>query len=224
MSDSNANLFKGEADIMFRLRHPHIVSLMGFVNQEPYMLIMEFMEKGNLADYLKSNSSIDWSMKKQFSLQIAQGMFYLHGKDVLHRDLKSLNVLLNKYLELKLSDFGLASLKKEIQEQSKSTSGAATGTIAWMAPELLNGGKNSKESDIYAFGIVCFEIATHKFPWQGKTPFDIMKSLSEGKREEIPSESPFEFKKLIEMSWNQNPKDRKSFGELVEIIQKMEMK
>ena len=93
---------------------------MGFVDEQPYMLIMEFIENGNLADYLKStnpnnnnnNTMLSWKMRKQFTFQIGQGMLYLHSKDVLHRDLKSLNILLTKHFEIKVSDFGLASLKR----------------------------------------------------------------------------------------------------------------
>lgn len=223
MSESNSRAFKNEANLMFHLRHPHIVSLMGFVDEEPYMLIMEFIEKGNLSDFLKStNPDLDWLLKKQFAFQIAQGMLYLHDLNILHRDLKSLNVLLNKHLEIKLSDFGLASLKKEITEQSNTnSSGGATGTFAWMAPELFNGEKNSKESDIYSFGIVCFEMTVHRLPWQKIPPAQIITHVTQGKREEIPKETPKEFKALIELCWNQNALKRKSFEELIGIIQKI---
>jgi len=87
--------------------------------------------------------------------------------------------------------------------------------------ELFDGEKNSKESDIYSFGIVCFELATQRLPWHGLSTLQIFKFISEGKREEIPNTTPKEFKELIELCWNQNPKERKSFEEIITIIQKM---
>lgn len=95
---------------MFQLQHPNIIKLFKFVNEEPFMLIMEFAENGNLADYLKSKE-LNWNTKKQFALQIAQGMLYLHDQEILHLNLKSSNIFLAKHLEIKISNFGLAFLK-----------------------------------------------------------------------------------------------------------------
>lgn len=97
---------------MLGLRHTNIVSLFAFIDRDPLTLILELMENGNLGDYLKSNQKLDWNLKEKFTFDIAQGMRFLHDKNILHRDLKSLNILLNRQLKAKISDFGLAALKE----------------------------------------------------------------------------------------------------------------
>lgn len=90
-----------------------------------------------------------------------------------------------------------------------------------MAPELFDGKKNSRKSDVYSFGIVCFEMTVHKLPWAGLNQGQIVLSIAQGKREQIPSKTtPKEFSKLIELCWNQDPKNRPSFDEIISIIEK----
>ncbi|EER19236.1 protein kinase, putative [Perkinsus marinus ATCC 50983] len=138
--------FKRELAIMVRCRHPNLVLFMGAVTvEEPIKVVFEFCEGGNLFDLLHNgDDDIELSLpqKLKILLDIAKGLTYLHASNIVHRDLKSLNLLLTERIEdehdkpiIKIADFGMAKIKQ--QDQDDMTANA--GTYHWMAPEVLNG-------------------------------------------------------------------------------------
>ena len=97
-------------------------------------IVMELVSNGNLYEKLRDNESLPWTIKYSIATDIAYGLTYLHDRGIIHRDLKSLNVLLDDKLNAKICDFGLAKVKT--QSHSTATMGGSAGTILWMAPEL----------------------------------------------------------------------------------------
>lgn len=184
--------FKREAEVWGGLHHTNIVHLFGISIDVPqhYGMVMELMPKRSLYDVLHNCQPLSWEIRFHIAKDIAAGLAYLHTHkpEILHCDLKSANVLLDETMRAKLTDFGLSKVKVETRV---TTAGKATGSIRWMATELVNGsGKRSKESDIYSFGMILWEIASRKLPY-GDAEDEVARGLiKDGKKEEIPKECP----------------------------------
>ncbi|KAK9048136.1 hypothetical protein SSX86_032901 [Deinandra increscens subsp. villosa] len=156
--------FLTEIELLTSCKHPHIVSLLGFSREAGEMiLVYEYAFKGSLSDYLVSMVVLTWSQRIQICLDIAHGISYLHtdmkGKPrIIHRDIKSDNILLDENLNAKIADFGLSKSHPANQQPSTIYSKNIAGTQLYMDPEYLATGKYKKESDIYSFGVVLFEV------------------------------------------------------------------
>ncbi|KAK6945845.1 Legume lectin domain [Dillenia turbinata] len=153
-----------EVKIISRLRHRNLVQLIGWCHEKGQLsLVYEFMHNGSLDFHLfKGKSLLSWPIRYKIAQGMASALFYLHeacDQCILHRDIKSSNVMLDSGFEAKLGDFGLARL---VDHGKASETTVLAGTIGYMAPECITTGKASKESDVYSFGIVCLEIASGK--------------------------------------------------------------
>lgn len=169
-----------EAMIMLQIRHPNLVLVMGIVDGvQTKALVSEFCGGGTLFSLLHNPiksppgvlqpNQITWRQRLKIALDIAKGSAYLHSWNppILHRDLKTLNILLTAPLKLpsdipyvKISDFGLSTT------QTGNERGHLAGTLHWMAPEVLRDQEYSKASDVYSFGIVLFELITNEIPYR----------------------------------------------------------
>src|SRR4030095_13258677 len=142
----------------------------------------------------------------RYAEEIAQGVAYLHSQNIIHRDLKSANVLLNKHMQIKLCDFGLSGTFTILSRGSEaSVEHHMVGTYPWMAPELFD--KNPKvgrKCDIYSFAMTIWEIASRSIPFNDfEFPATIgVLALTQNMREEIPDGTPEEFSKLIQDCWS----------------------
>ncbi|GMY14024.1 L-type lectin-domain containing receptor kinase IX.1-like [Fagus crenata] len=159
-----------EVKIFSQLRHRNLVQLIGWCHDKgEFLLVYEFMPNGSLDSHLfGKRSPLSWVVRYKISLGLASALFYLHEEweqCVVHRDIKSSNVMLDSSFNVKLGDFGLARLMDH--ELGPQTTGLA-GTFGYMAPEYIRTGRASKESDVYSFGVVALEIAT------GKRSVDLM--------------------------------------------------
>ncbi|GAB4839838.1 Probable serine/threonine-protein kinase pbl28, variant 2 [Ancistrocladus abbreviatus] len=158
--------FRVEVDILSRLDHPNLVSLIGYCADGKHrFLVYEYLPKGNLQDHLNGigEGKMDWPLRLKVALGAARGLAYLHsssavGIPIVHRDFKSTNILLSTNFEAKISDFGLAKLMPEGQETYVTA--MVLGTFGYFDPEYTSTGKLTLQSDVYAFGVVLLELLT----------------------------------------------------------------
>ena len=220
--------FYREAEVMARLQNPRVVQLYGICNK-PYCLVMEYMEKGSLFMVLHSEAILDWPLRQRIGFDIACGLDFLHTEGVLHRDLKSLNVLLDDNNRAKLADFGLSKIKSE--SRTSSSKRQAVGTCAWSAPEILQKRKRgekapySPQSDMYSYGMILWEIASRKAPFlDAESDMDIRDwVVDDGVRETIPDDTPALMVTLIQACWDQNPEKRPLAAEAVRQLKSVEV-
>lgn len=159
--------YAAEVRIISRIRHRNLVQLIGWCHEKRQLLLVyEFMPNGSLDFHLfKAKNLLIWEVRYRIALGLASGLFYLHEgweQCVLHRDIKSSNVMLDSNFSAKLGDFGLARLVDHGEQYSPTTNLA--GTMGYMAPEYVTTGKASKQSDVYSFGVVALEIACGRKP------------------------------------------------------------
>lgn len=174
-SKQGAKEYASEVKIISRLRHRNLVQLIGWCHEKrELLLVYEFLPNGSLDAHLYNNkSSLSWETRYKIAQGLASALLYLHQEweqCVVHRDIKSSNVMLDSSFNAKLGDFGLARL---IDHDKESQTTILAGTMGYMAPECVMTGKASKESDVYSFGIVALEIAT------GRKPIDARAKASE---------------------------------------------
>ncbi|KAK9938024.1 hypothetical protein M0R45_014785 [Rubus argutus] len=152
--------YAAEVSIISRLRHRNLVQLIGWCHEKKLLLVYEFMPNGSLDSHLfKEKSLLSWEVRYKIAHGLASGLLYLHQEweqCVLHRDIKSSNVMLDSSFNTKLGDFGLARL---VDHGKLSQTTNVAGTMGYMAMEYVTTGKASKESDVYSFGVVALEIA-----------------------------------------------------------------
>ncbi|KAM1041690.1 hypothetical protein TB2_030385 [Malus domestica] len=158
--------YAAEVRIISRLRHRNLVQLVGWCHEKgELLLVYEFMSNGSLDSHLfKPKTLLHWEARYRIAQGLASGLFYLHEEweqCVLHRDIKSSNIMLDSNFNAKLGDFGLARL---VDHGKQSQTTVLAGTMGYMAPECVTTGKASKETDIYSFGVVALEIACGRKP------------------------------------------------------------
>ncbi|KAG8381814.1 hypothetical protein BUALT_Bualt05G0012000 [Buddleja alternifolia] len=208
--------FKCEIEIMLRLRHPNVVLLMGAVTCPPNMSILtEFLPRGSLYKLLhKPNIHIDEKMRIKMALDVAKGMNYLHTSNpiIVHRDLKTPNLLVDKNWVVKVCDFGMSRLQHHTFLSSKS----AAGTAEWMAPEVLRNEPSNEKSDVYSFGVILWELATLRVPWTEMNSMQVVGAVGfQGRHLEIPPMVDPTVAEIISECWTRNPQVRPSFAEII---------
>ena len=170
-------------------------------------------------DYLhKLGEKLD--EKKIFYIlkDVALGMSYLHGKSVLHCDLKSSNVLIDENWNVKLCDFGLSRIKSNKKNKKDNL---RVGTPHWMAPEILKGEKYEYESDIYSFGILLWEMLTGQIPYKNKTTAEIIELVcKESHQISVPNYPNQLFLNIFLSCTQRDPKKRPSFKDIVTMLEK----
>ena len=180
-------------------------------------MILELAPNGSLYDYLhvkKEEPSPDQSFA--WALQIASGMQHLHNNNVVHRDLKSGNILLSFGMVAKVCDFGTA------RTMAKTAMTTQKGTYRWMAPEIVKGveANINKMCDVFSFGMVIYEVFAHNIPYDD-IPTDPLVGLAvlQGKRPPIPPTLPQFLQPLLEACWREEPNERPQFRAIVMAIQ-----
>ncbi len=209
--------FKTEASVMARLRSPNIIQFYGCTVSPHYCIVMEYMPKGSLFSVLHSNQELTWSNRIRIAVDMAKGLAFLHQEHILHRDIKSLNVLLGESLNAKLTDFGLSKVKTETQSTSTK---AAVGTLAWMAPELFKRKATyTPEADIYSLGITLWELTSRKIPFADAGNQALVQNwIMQGEREDIPADCPVKIASLIKACWEGEPEKRPTADEVASYL------
>ncbi|CAN6285594.1 unnamed protein product [Urochloa humidicola] len=211
--------FRSEVRIMRRLRHPNIVLFMGAVTRPPNLsIVSEYLPRGSLYKILhRPNCLIDEKRRIKMALDVAKGMNCLHTSvpTIVHRDLKSPNLLVDNNWNVKVCDFGLSRLKHSTFLSSKSTA----GTPEWMAPEVLRNEQSNEKCDVYSFGVILWELATLRMPWSGMNPMQVVGAVGfQDRRLDIPKEVDPLVARIIYECWQKDPNLRPSFSQLTSAL------
>ncbi|KAI3835257.1 hypothetical protein MKW98_020373 [Papaver atlanticum] len=172
-SDDLLRSFKQEVILMKRLRHPNVLLFMGAVTSPQHLCIVsEFLPRGSLFRLLRRKTPLEWKRRVLMALDIARGMNYLHHykPPIIHRDLKSSNLLVDKNWTVKVGDFGLSRLK----HATFLTTNIGEGTPQWMAPEVIRNEPSDEKSDVYSFGVILWELATLNIPWDDLNSMQVL--------------------------------------------------
>eukprot|EP00301_Raphidiophrys_heterophryoidea_P007556 c12910_g1_i2.p1 GENE.c12910_g1_i2~~c12910_g1_i2.p1 ORF type:complete len:1642 (+),score=461.47 c12910_g1_i2:343-5268(+) len=208
--------FNHEVEIMSQMSHPNIVNLIA-ASQEPsnMAIVSELCERRSLYHVLHDpNTKLNRRTKLKMAYDAASGMSYLHKSGIVHRDLKSLNLLVTDDFTVKVADFGLAKVKS-IAKSVMTGSIHVMGTLAYMAPELLMGKPFNEKVDVYAFGIVLWEILTRENPFNGMSQDIIFHGVKSGTlKPEIPEGCPEGYAQLIRVCLEKQPNKRPTFQEI----------
>ncbi|CAF1703548.1 BnaCnng32250D [Brassica napus] len=216
--------FRQEVSMMKRLRHPNVLLFMGAVTSPQRLCVVsELLPRGSLFYLLqRKTSKLDWR-RIHMALDIALGMNYLHccSTPIVHRDLKSSNLLVDRNLTVKAGDLGLSRVKHETYLTTKS----GKGTPQWMAPEVLRNESADEKSDVYSFGVVLWELATEKIPWEALNSMQVIGAVGfMNQRLEIPKDIDPLWISLMESCWHNDAKLRPTFQELTERLRELQRK
>ncbi|CAA6666186.1 unnamed protein product [Spirodela intermedia] len=215
-----------ELKINYSLNHTspcsHIVAYyQSFYDNGVISLVLEYMDGGSLADFLKKVKSIPEPYLSAICQQMVKGLVCLHHeKHIVHRDLKPANLLINHRGEVKITDFGVSA----IVESSSGQQGTFVGTWYYMSPERISGGRHGPKSDIWSLGLLLLECATGQFPYAppvGQKAYRSVFELLDAIVHHPPPAAPHdefseEFCSFIHACVQKDPKDRKSALELLE--------
>lgn len=216
IKDEDKLEFTQEVELHKQLMSPRIVKLYGICDElRCYGLVMEYMEKGSLWDVIAQDPEgvFDWEHGKSYQIlwEMALGCQYLHERDIIHRDIKSLNVLLDNEYHAKLTDFGFAL---QIEPQP-SEPVVPKGTFQWLAPEIALGQDLTKAVDIYSLAVVFWEVASKEIPWAGYEEQTILFNVVTLElRQQIPEDTPEVVRNVIRRGWFADPKQRPEIAEV----------
>ncbi|MFS8007244.1 putative protein kinase TKL-CTR1-DRK-2 family [Helianthus anomalus] len=215
--------FRSEVRIMKRVRHPNVVLFMGAVTRVPHLsIVTEFLPRGSLYKLLhRPNNQLDIRRRLRMALDTARGMNYLHNCTpvIVHRDLKSPNLLVDKNWVVKVCDFGLSKMKNSTFLSSRSTA----GTAEWMAPEVLRNEPSDEKSDVYSFGVVLWELCTMQQPWNGMNPMQVVGAVGfQHRRLEIPDDMDPVIADIITRCWQTDPKLRPTFADIMAALKPLQ--
>ncbi|KAL4331932.1 hypothetical protein GQ457_07G009400 [Hibiscus cannabinus] len=208
--------YKKEIDIMRKLRHPNVLLFMGAVySQERLAIVTEFLPRGSLFKALhKNNQALDIKRRMRMALDVARGMNYLHHRNppIVHRDLKSSNLLVDRNWNVKVGDFGLSRWKNGTFLTTKS----GRGTPQWMAPEVLRNEPSNEKSDVFSFGVILWELMTVSIPWNNLNSLQVVGVVGfMDRRLELPEGLDPHIDSIIRDCWQSNPENRPSFEDII---------
>lgn len=200
--------FRREAESTTNLNHANIVSVSDVgIGENPY-IVMEYVEGMNLKEFITLNDPISYPQIINIMTQILSGVGYAHRNDVIHRDLKPQNILINKQNQAKISDFGIAIA---LSQNSITQTNSLLGSVQYISPERARGRMASIQSDIYSLGIILYEMITGKVPFEGESAVSVALRHFQ---EEIPSLKDYDenipqaLENVVLRATAKEPKDR----------------
>ncbi|XP_065043815.1 serine/threonine-protein kinase STY46-like isoform X7 [Musa acuminata AAA Group] len=209
--------FAQEVFIMRKVRHKNVVQFIGACTKPPSLCIVtEFMSGGSVYDFLhKQKGVFKLPALLRVAIDVSKGMNYLHQNNIIHRDLKAANLLMDENEVVKVADFGVARVKAESGVMT-----AETGTYRWMAPEVIEHKPYDHKADVFSFGIVMWELLTAKLPYEYLTPLQAAVGVvQKGLRPTLPKNTHPKLDELLHKCWQLDPAARPDFSEILEILQ-----
>jgi hypothetical protein len=222
LDEESMKAFVAEVNALHGLRHANILGIVAFFEQPQLCIVTRWMEQGSLNDVLerarRSGTLLSWEERgRKYALDVARGLAYLHGQKVVHRDMKSLNVLVGADDVAVLADFGLA---KVVATASVQVATMEMGTPCWMAPEMLEHGTYTAASDVYAFGIIVWELCACKLPYEGfANVHQLAAAVVRGERPKVDAKWPKEAREMMASCWNGNASARPSAARVVGMLE-----
>ncbi|MBR4288945.1 MAG: protein kinase, partial [Clostridia bacterium] len=216
--------FVNESRAIALLSNDHIVDIydVAFTGKSKY-IVMEYIDGITLREYMKRNAPLSIDTALDFTIQILTALQHAHEKGVVHRDIKPQNIMVQSNGKLKVTDFGIA----EIRDSKPQNSGVAMGTVYYISPEQASGKTTTFSSDIYSVGIMLYEMATGRLPFEGDTPLSIAMMQVNTKPvrpRKIDSKIPQGLEQIILRAINKAPENRfrsaKSMLRACDIIKK----
>ncbi|XP_068323513.1 serine/threonine-protein kinase STY46-like [Pyrus communis] len=211
LNDALEDEFAQEVAILREVHHSNVVRFIGACTKSPHLCIVtEYMPGGSLYDYLHKNQNIlKLSELLKFAIDVCKGMEYLHHNNIIHRDLKTANLLMDTNNVVKVADFGVARFQNQ-----EGVMTAETGTYRWMAPEVINHQPYDQKADVFSFAIVLWELVTAKVPYDTMTPLQAALGVRQGLRPEIPNNGHPKVLELMQRCWDSVPSNRPSFTDI----------
>ncbi|XP_047323249.1 serine/threonine-protein kinase STY13-like [Impatiens glandulifera] len=210
--------FQQEVMMLATLKHPNIVRFIGACRKPMvWCIITEYAKGGSVRQFLmkRQNRSVPLKLAVKQALDVARGMAYVHGLGLIHRDLKSDNLLISADKSIKIADFGVARI--EVQSEGMTPE---TGTYRWMAPEMIQHRPYTQKVDIYSFGIVLWELITGMLPFQNMTAVQAAFAVvNKGVRPTIPNECLPVLTDIMTRCWDANSDARPPFTEVVTMLE-----
>jgi serine/threonine protein kinase len=221
LKDGALSDFQKEIAMMQPFRHPNVLQYLGGCLTPPDIFIaLEYMSRGSLYELLHHPTlQLTWAMALHFLTDASKGMIYLHSltPPIIHRDLKSHNLLVDEAWRVKVSDFGLST---HLDQQGTMT---ACGTPSWTAPEVIRHSRYTEKADVYSFGVVMWESIVREDPYLGLPPFKVIYAVGhQGMRPSIPQYAPAPYKTIVRKCWSEDPVARPSFTDLLERLAQIE--
>ncbi|KAJ6235604.1 serine/threonine-protein kinase -related [Anaeramoeba flamelloides] len=228
INKDNLKAFQKEIYLLSTLKHENIIQFLGAsLLKEPYCVVTDFVSGGSLFSLIHKNRNVNLTSEqiKNIAIGTANGMKYLHSYGIIHRDLKSLNVLLDEaHTHVQICDFGMARVKQN-RTQNKLLMTAQIGTTFWMAPEVLAGSSYDIKCDVYSYGILLYELVTRRIPYKelNYTPIQIAFAVVNDRLRPKFIETDdvsMELKELILKCLDHRPFKRPTFKEILKIMNK----
>eukprot|EP01119_Soliformovum_irregulare_P024948 TRINITY_DN9083_c0_g1_i1.p1 TRINITY_DN9083_c0_g1~~TRINITY_DN9083_c0_g1_i1.p1 ORF type:complete len:738 (-),score=215.19 TRINITY_DN9083_c0_g1_i1:14-1966(-) len=227
--------FRTELTLAKMLDHKNIVKFIGACMDYPHLcIVMEYVPLQGLDIVLQERrNKINWIMTLKFALDIARGMTYLHSCNVIHRDLKSSNLLVaslspDAEANVKITDFGISRIVDRTRTGFVRTMTRDVGTILWSAPEVLKREKYTEKADVYSFGVIFWELVARYYAKTYKSPYseiqhvrDVRKSITGGVQLQIPNDCPADVRILLKECWNLVYLQRPTFENIVQRLEEI---
>ncbi|CAA2993623.1 serine threonine- kinase HT1-like [Olea europaea subsp. europaea] len=230
--------FKQEVAVWHKLDHPNVTRFVGasmgtsqlkIPSKNPSegytdlpsracCVLVEFLQGGTLKNFLYKNrkKKLAFKIVTQLALDLSRGLSYLHSKKIVHRDVKAENMLLDTHRTLKIADFGVA----RVEAQNPKDMTGETGTLGYMAPEVLDGKPYNRKCDVYSFGICLWEIYCCDLPYPDLSFAEVSSAVvRQNLRPEIPRCCPSSLAHIMKKCWDVNPEKRPDMDEVVRLLE-----
>ncbi|KAI3785766.1 hypothetical protein L1987_44891 [Smallanthus sonchifolius] len=227
--------FTQEVVVWHKLDHPNVTKFIGATmgSSELHLqtengqigmpsniccVVVEYLPGGALKSYLIKNrrKKLPFKVVIQIALDLARGLSYLHSQKIVHRDVKTENMLLDKTRTVKIADFGVA----RVEASNPNDMTGETGTLGYMAPEVLNGNPYNRKCDVYSFGICLWEIYCCDMPYPDLSFSEVTSAVvRQNLRPEIPRCCPSSLANVMKQCWDANPDKRPEMDEVVTMLE-----